>query len=175
MWSRRFRVKSVVNIHHIFISPGHNFYGRHGQPAGQHPTVEVASVPCRAGYGLEGDRFFGYRPDYKGQVTFFSWETYEGAKLQFSVPALKPDAFRRNVLIEGVHLNELIGTRFTLGGIDFEGMCESTPCTWMNTVVAPGAEEWLRGHGGLRAKILCDGELRRGPAELYAHGLLALR
>ena len=173
--SRRCRVKSAVTIRHIFLSPGHNFFGRYGQPAGTHDTIDVAIANCRAGYGLEGDRFFGHRPDYKGQVTFFAWETYEAAKVQFSVPALRPDAFRRNVLIAGVHLNELIGTRFTLGSVEFEGMCESSPCAWMNTVVAPGAEQWLRGQGGLRAKVLCDGELRRGPAELVADALLALR
>ena len=168
-------MKSVVTIRHIFISPGHNFFGRHGQPAGQHPAIDVAKVSCRAGYGLEGDRFFGYRPDYNGQVTFFSWETYDAVKTEFDVPVLEPSAFRRNVLVEGVHLNELIGTRFTLGGVEFEGMGEAKPCHWMDTVVAEGAERWLRGHGGLRAKILSDGELRRGPVELYAHGLLALK
>jgi hypothetical protein len=30
----------------------------------------------------------------------------------------------------------------------------------MNEVFAEGAEEALKGHGGLRAKILCDGVLR---------------
>jgi MOSC domain-containing protein YiiM len=168
-------VKSAVAIRHIFLSPGHNFFGRHGQPAGLQATFDVAVAHCRAGYGLEGDRFYGYRPDYKGQVTFFAWETYEAAKAEFGVPALNPDVFRRNVLVEGMHLNELIGTRFTLGGVDFEGVGEATPCYWMNTVVAAGAEQWLRGRGGLRAKILSDGELHRGPTELYAHGLLALR
>jgi MOSC domain-containing protein YiiM len=168
-------VKSVVTIRHIFVSPGHNFFGRHGQPAGQHDTVDVPVVRCRAGFGLEGDRFCGYRPDYNGQVTFFAWETFEAVKIELRVPTLKPDAFRRNVLVEGAHLNDLIGTRFTLGGVDFEGICEAKPCYWMNTAVAEGAERWLRGHGGLRAKILSDGDLRRGKAELYAHGLLALR
>jgi MOSC domain-containing protein YiiM len=168
-------VKSVVTIRHIFVSPGHNFFGHHGQPAGEHPAVDTATVRCRTGSGLEGDRFFGYRHDYNGQVTFFAWETYEAVKKKFGVPALKPDAFRRNILVEGVHLNELIGTRFTLGGVEFEAMCEAKPCAWMDTVVAPGAEQWLRGRGGVRAKILSDGELRQGVAELYAHGLLALR
>lgn len=168
------RVKSAVVIRHIFISPGHNFFGRYGRPPGTHAATDVLSVRCRAGLGLEGDRFFGYRPDYSGQVTFFGWEVYEAIKLALALPRLAPSAFRRNILIEGAHLNSLVGSRFSLGGVDFEGMCESKPCDWMNTAVAPGAEKWLRGQGGLRAKILTDGTLTRGPAELCAHDLLAL-
>jgi MOSC domain-containing protein YiiM len=53
-------------------------------------------------------------------------------------------------------------------------MSEAKPCYWMDTVVAPGAERWLRGQGGLRARVLTDGDLHRGPAELVAPGLLAL-
>lgn len=167
-------VKSSVFIRHIFISPGHNFFGHHGQPAGEHPAYEVTVAKCRAGWGLEGDRFYGYRPDYNGQVTFFAWETYEAVKRQFGVPELRPDVFRRNVVVEGMDLNSLAGTRFSLGGLDFEGIGEAKPCHWMEQVVALGAETWLRGRGGLRAKILTDGELRHGRAELFAHGLLAL-
>lgn len=167
-------VKSAVVIRHIFISPGHNFFGHFGRPPGEHDAVDVATVRCRAGFGLEGDRFYGYRPDYNGQVTFFSWEVYVEIKSALAVSRLKPDAFRRNVLLEGAHLNSLIGSRFTLGGVEFEGICESKPCDWMNAAVAPGAEKWLHGKGGLRAKILTDGVLKRGPAELYAHDLLAL-
>jgi MOSC domain-containing protein YiiM len=158
---------SVV-IRHIFISPGHNFFGRNDQPAGTHPTVDVPVVNCRAGWGLEGDRFYGYRPDYKGQVTFFAWETYEGAKAKFGIPMLLPDAFRRNVLVDGVDLPALIGKRFALGGVEFEGTGEAKPCHWMNKVVASGAEEWLRGQGGLRAKILSDGPLGRGATTLVS-------
>ena len=174
MWFHLPVVKTVVSIRHIFISPGHNFFGRHGQPAGEHPVVALKSVRCRAGFGLEGDRFYGYRPDYNGQVTFFAWEAFVGVRDEFALSALQPDAFRRNVIVEGLHLNELIGTRFSLGGIDFEGMGEAKPCYWMNHVAAPGVEAWLRGRGGLRAKVLTDGELHVGPAELQAHGLLAL-
>lgn len=167
-------VKSAVVIRHIFVSPGHNFFGRSGQSPGTHGVTDLAAVVCRMGFGLEGDRFYGYRPDYAGQVTFFAWEFYEAIKRELGVPALRPDAFRRNVLVEGAHLNSLIGSRFMLGGIEFEGTGEARPCAWMNHAVAPGAEEWLRGRGGLRAKILTDGTLHRGPADLYAGGLLAL-
>ncbi len=167
-------MKSAIAIRHLFISPGHNFFGRHGQPAGTHPATDLPAVRCRRGCGLEGDRFFGYRPDYGGQITFFSWEVYVAAKSALGRPDLTADAFRRNVLVEGAHLNELIGERFSLGGVDFEGTGEAKPCHWMNAVVAPGAEDWLRGRGGLRARILADGVLHRGPCELYSHGLLAL-
>ena len=167
-------MKSSVAIRHIFVSPGHNFFGRFGQQSGEHATAELHTVRVRAGWGLEGDRFYGYRPDYHGQVTFFAWETLEAARREFAVPALRADAVRRNVIVEGIHLPELIGARFTLGGIEFEGMGEAKPCHWMNSAVAPGAEEWLRGRGGLRAKILTDGELRCGAMGLCAHGLLAL-
>lgn len=167
-------MKSAATIRHIFISPGHNFFGRHGRPAGDHPTTDVRSVRLRAGWGLEGDRFYGYRPDYNGQVTFFAWETFLAAQRELAVPALGPDAFRRNVIVAGLALPELIGARFSLAGVEFEGMGEAKPCHWMNAVVAPGAEEWLRGRGGLRAKILSDGELHCGPAELCVPGLLAL-
>lgn len=168
-------VKHVVTIRHIFISPGHNFFGRHGRPAGEHPIVAVPTAHCDAGLGLKGDRFHGYRPDYNGQVTFFAWETYEGVKRDLQLPALHPAAFRRNVIVEDMHLNDLAGMRFTLGGVEFEGIGEAKPCYWMNAAVGPGAEEWLRGRGGLRAKIITDGDLHCGPAELYAHGLLALQ
>jgi len=47
----------------IFISTGHNFFGHHEKPAG-------------AGKGLFGDRFFGFKDNYKGQVTFFSNEVF---------------------------------------------------------------------------------------------------
>jgi MOSC domain-containing protein YiiM len=160
------RVSSPV-IRHIFLSEGHNFFGRFGQPAGEHPIRDVPLANCRAGWGLEGDRFYGYRPGYKGQVTFFAWETYEAAKREFRVPALLPEVFRRNVVVEGIDLNALIGRRFSLGGIEFEGTGEARPCHWMNSVVAPGAEDWLMGRGGLRTKVVTDGVLSAGPVELW--------
>jgi MOSC domain-containing protein YiiM len=155
----------AVVIHQLFVSPGHNFFGRHGMPAATHATVGVDQVTCRAGRGIEGDRFLDYKEDYKGQITFFAWETYTEIMAALNVPALSPGAFRRNVLAEGLDLNALIGRRFRLGGIAFEGTVEAKPCYWMEQAVAPGAEAWLLGRGGLRAKILTDGVLTKGPVE----------
>ena len=161
------RVRFVnASIRQIFISPGHNYFGHHGKPAGEDPTVEVDTIQCVTGRGIEGDRFFDYKEDYKGQITFFSWEDYEALKTALNVPTLSAGAFRRNVLVEGIDWPGLIGRRFELQGIRFEGTGEAKPCYWMDRAVAPGAEEWLRGRAGLRAKILSDGPLTIGAADL---------
>ncbi len=153
-----------ARIRHIFISSGHNFFGHHGQPAGQHDVVEVPQVRCVAGRGLEGDRFFDFKTDYKGQITFFAWETYERMCEQFAIREKSPGVFRRNVITEGFDLNALIGSEFELQGVRFFGTQESAPCHWMNSAFAEGAEKALEGNGGLRARILTDGVLRTGDA-----------
>jgi len=151
----------MIRIHHLYISPGHNFYGHHGQPPGEHPIIEVAEIECVAGRGIRGDRFFDYKEDYKGQITFFSLEVLEELRRELNLPEAQPQATRRNAFVRGADLNSLIGREFDVQGVRFAGVEESKPCDWMNTALGPGAEEWLRGRGGLRARILTDGVLRR--------------
>jgi MOSC domain-containing protein YiiM len=149
-----------MKIEHIYISAGHNYFGHHGQPAGEEPAVEVREARLVAGQGIEGDRFFGFKEDYKGQITFFSREMYDSLCAQFQVWDRGPEVFRRNVIVSGVDLNALIGVEFELQGIRFAGVAECTPCYWMDAAFHPGAEEALRGRGGLRARILSSGTLR---------------
>lgn len=148
-----------MQILHIFISPEHNFFGHHGQPAGTTPMIEVAEVNCVSGKGLVGDRFFDWKDDYKGQITFFEHEQYERLCEKLSVMSVPPSALRRNVITKGMDLNTLIGTEFEVQGVRFLGTQECSPCYWMNQAFAEGAEDALKGHGGLRAKILSDGTL----------------
>jgi hypothetical protein len=149
-----------VKIRQLFISPGHNFFGRNGLPAEVHPTLEVTKIECVAGRGIRGDRFFGFKEDYKGQATFFAGEVFDDVCNQLGAPGKSPGAARRNIVTRGVDLNSLIGIQFEIQGVRFEGMAECSPCHWMNDAIAPGAEAALRGRGGLRAKILTDGKLR---------------
>ena len=151
---------STIRIKHLFISPGHNFFGHHGAPAGTHPTVEVPEISCLAGRGIEGDRFLDFKPGYKGQITFFADEIYEDLCARLDVWDKPPSVFRRNVITSGVDLNSLIGQEFTIQGVRFLGTVECTPCAWQDGAFAPGTEEALYQHGGLRAKILTDGILR---------------
>ena len=134
--------------------------GHHGKPPSEHATLDVREARMLAGRGIEGDRYLDFKDDYKGQVTFFEWEVYERMIEKFSVVGKGPEIFRRNIITEGVDLNSLIGIEFEVQGVRFLGTQESAPCHWMNHAFAEGAEEALKGHGGLRAKILCDGVLR---------------
>lgn len=151
--------KPCMQILHIYISPEHNFVGHHGLPPGTAPVTEVPQVECVAGKGLVGDRFFGWKEDFKGQVTFFEHEQYERLCEKLGVMGVPPSAFRRNVITKGVDLNTLIGAEFEVQGVRFLGTQECSPCHWMNHAFAEGAEQALKGHGGLRAKILSDGIL----------------
>jgi hypothetical protein len=122
-----------ARVEHIFLSHGHNFFGHHGKAAENYPVVDVDQVNCVAGRGLEGDRFFDYKSDYPGQVTFFSMEVYE----------------------------DLCEVTFSLQGLVFFGSKECSPCYWMDQAFGTGAEAFLKGRGGLRARICSSGILRR--------------
>jgi len=149
-------------VEQLFISPGHNFVGHHGQPPGEHPTLPVAQVECVAGRGLRGDRYCEREENHKGQITFFSLDVFDGLRRELNLPDAQPQATRRNAFTRGVDLNSLIGREFEVQGVRFFGVEESSPCDWMNLVLCAGAREWLKGRGGLRARILTDGVLRSG-------------
>ena len=149
-----------VKIRHLYLSPGHNFWGRDGQSPEENPIHERAEVECVAGHGIRGDRFFDFKENYKGQITFFSKEVYDALCAELAVTGKPASAFCRNVITEGVDLNTLVGQDFEVQGVRFRGTSECSPCNWMNVAFAPGAEEFLQQRGGLRAMILTDGKLR---------------
>ncbi|HEY5345384.1 MAG TPA: molybdenum cofactor biosysynthesis protein [Verrucomicrobiae bacterium] len=149
-----------MKVRQLYISPGHNFFGHHGQPAGEHPIVERAEIRCVAGRGIVGDRFYDFKENYKGQITFFASEVFEQLCHALGVNEKSPGVTRRNVITADVDLNTLIGKEFEIQGVRFEGVAECSPCYWMDAAIAPGAEKWLQARGGLRARILTDGILR---------------
>lgn len=160
-----------VELKHIFISPGHNYFGKPKDGPGEHPTVDVAEAQARAGRGLVGDRYFGVPAHYDAQITFIAWEVFAALQAEFKRPDLSPILTRRNVVLAGAALNQLIGQEFSLDfgdhGVSFLGAKPCNPCAWLDAMLEPGAHAFLRGRGGLRARILTDGLLRRGPATLH--------
>ena len=128
-----------IRVAGLFISPGHNFFGHHEQPPGDHPLIASAEIRCVAGRGIAGDRFFDFRDDYPGQITFFAAEVFKAVCRQLGVAGKSPGVTRRNVITAGVDLNALVGQEFEIQGVRFAGTAECSPCHWMNEVIAPGA------------------------------------
>jgi MOSC domain-containing protein YiiM len=153
---------SHIEIKAIYISPDHDFRGHHGQPRGNNPILSVQEITCVAGRGIERDRYFDFKEDFKGQITFFDYDLFEKIRTQFNVPQLCGSEFRRNVMIQGCSLNGLIGKKFSVGECIFEGSEECAPCYWMDEAVCSGIEEFLKGQGGLRARIIEGGPLAVG-------------
>jgi MOSC domain-containing protein YiiM len=150
----------IVKVRHLYISPGHNFFGHDKEPPANHPTVEVPEIECVAGRGIRGDRFFDFKEDYKGQITFFSQEVFDAMCRELKLSGKSPGLSRRNVAIEGADLNSLVGREFEIQGVKFIGTSHCAPCHWMDHAFGDGAEHFLQNRGGLRAKILTTGVLR---------------
>lgn len=161
----------AAKIRHIFLSPGHNYFGRPKDGPGAHPTHDVAQVAMRAGLGLVGDRYFGVAAHFNAQVTFVAWEVFAEVQRALGAHELSPLLMRRNIVVEGIPLNQLIGQEFTIvgasgAGVHFLGASHCAPCAWMDAALGAGAWQLLKGRGGLRARILSDGVLRRGPVQV---------
>ena len=165
-----------VTLEHIYISRGHNYFGKPKDGPGEHPTTDVEVAELRAGRGLVGDRYYGVPAHYEAQVTFFAAEVFDALLAEFGREDLAPILTRRNIVIRGANLNALLGQEFTLdsgnGPVQFLGTKPCNPCAWMDTMLGKGAHAFLRGRGGLRARILTDGTLQRGPATLTTAKLL---
>ena len=87
-----------VEIAHLYISGGHNYFGHHGQAPGVHPIIEVQLIECVAGHGVRGDRFFDYKDSYKGQITLFSGEVFDALCDAFRIYDKPASVLRRNVI-----------------------------------------------------------------------------
>jgi MOSC domain-containing protein len=154
----------MIRIRHLFTSPGHNFVGHHGGPPGEHPVLESDEIECVAGRGIRGDRYFGFKEEYKGQITFFSRDIFDAMRRELNLPDAPPAATRRNVFLAGADPAALVGREFEIQGVRFAGVEECRPCYWMNRAFRDErVERWLKGRGGLRARILTHGVLRRDP------------
>jgi MOSC domain-containing protein YiiM len=157
----------MLSIRHLFTSPGHNYVGHHGKEPGEHPFEEHESLELVAGKGITGDRYFDWKEDYKGQITFFDQAVVQAVRDKISQPELPSYTFRRNVIIEGLDLNTLIGKTFSIGDAQFEGVEECRPCYWMDYATGEeSVEEFLQGRGGLRCRILTDSTLTTGECEI---------
>ena len=148
-------------LEHIFISPSHQYWGKRVDESQPREIQDILQVRCIQDRGLEGDRYFKARPGRIGQVTFFDADVVDEMRERFAVPTLSAFVFRRNLIVRGLRLRDLLGRRFSFQGITFEGAQECKPCVWMDRAVATGAQAYMREafRGGLRARVCTSGTL----------------
>jgi MOSC domain-containing protein YiiM len=115
----------------------------------------VERVAALADAGLRGDRYT------KRQVTFVELENIE-AFTQSTGLALTPDMPRRNIVTQGIRLNELCGRRFRIGEALFEGVELCEPCSVFARRTHREILDFFPQKAGLRARVISAGEIRVG-------------
>jgi len=116
----------------------------------------VGSVRAVAGRGLEGDRYFFANGAGSGEaLTLIEAEALEDVGLTGAQS-------RRQVVVRGGGLNDLVGKRFRVGDVECEGVELCEPCTHLQSLTRPGIIKDLIHRGGLRADILSGGTISVG-------------
>jgi len=156
-----------VTLHHFFTSAKHNYFTRPKFEVGSASTDTHKQLTFSEGRGIEGDRF----EESLYPVTFFSLEVAEAINKVFE-KEIDIKLYRRNITVSGVNLCELIGKRFYVGDVLFEGMAHCNPCTWMDAIIGKGTYRLMKGRGGLRAKVVNGGVLLLGKVTLQTDTIL---
>jgi MOSC domain-containing protein YiiM len=116
----------------------------------------VRSVRAVAGKGLEGDRHFFAGGAGPGEaLTVIEAEVLEEVGLTGAQS-------RRQILVRGVRVNDLVGKRFWIGEVECLGteLCE--PCLHLQRLTRPSIIKELIHRAGIRADILSGGTIRVG-------------
>jgi len=160
-------VQFPVEIVQLLASPVHRYDGRPKDgPAPFDGPETHESVEVRAGLGIVGDRFFGQRAHRQEAVTLFAIESLEAVAAELGTAELDVARTRRNIILRGYPVDDLRGSRFRLGEVEFAAHRPANPCAWMDEQLAPGAFRALRTRGGMRCEPLTDGVLQLGPSTL---------
>jgi MOSC domain-containing protein YiiM len=116
-------------------------------------------------YGLEGD--WRSRSGRGRQVTLIAAESLVQVAETLGLDAIPDGASRRQIVIAGLSLDSLLGRRLRLGPVLVQLTETCEPCQNMERKIGRGAQEAMRGHGGVCARVLEGGLLHAGdPVEL---------
>ena len=130
------------------------------------PMQAVSEAEAVEGRGLLGDRYerkAGTFSNPKGSgydLTLVEAEALE--ELSAKGVELPPIEARRNLVVRGIALDDLIGRRFRVGEVECLGRRRCEPCSHLERLTRPGVLRGLVHRGGLRADVLSDGRIRTG-------------
>ncbi len=124
----------------------------------------VDDASAVAGLGLVADhRTHGREPDPQArrQVTLIQAEHLPVVAGLVGRDGVAPELLRRNLVVAGINLASLHDRRFSIGEVELEGSGWCHPCSRMEEALGPGGYQAMRGHGGITARVLTSGRLRR--------------
>lgn len=131
------------------------------------------TVRAIRGHGIEGDRYangsghWSFKREYVDDITFIESEVVECIASTLGRPFAAIDS-RRNVATVGIRLDTLIGRRFHIDDVVFEGLRPCDPCHYLESLIGLPVRAPLAGCGGLRARIVETGNLAVGSAIIVA-------
>ena len=133
--------------------------------------TSVSSAELQAGRGMVGDRYYAGEGKFstklmaKGeddwQVTLVEAEEIDRFVSSEALDFGHGD-FRRNIVTRGIRLNPLVGERFTVDGIEMEGVRLCEPCAYLAGILTDRLLPAMVGRAGLRARILTSGTITVG-------------
>ena len=135
-------------------------------PEAEAPARALERVRAIAGSGLEGDRYaagtgtFSANGGSGRDLTLVEAEAL--AELSEGGVELAAVDARRNVVVEGIDLDRLIGRRFLVGEVECRGARRCEPCAHLQRLTKPGVLRGLVHRGGLRADLLTGGSIGVG-------------
>ena len=134
--------------------------------AGGEPMRRRESVDAVSG-GLSGDRYCTgkghYSPFDVCEVTLVQAEALERIERQAGID-LSDGQHRRNLVVRGGDVHELLDSQFRLGDAVFEGTRPRPPCRYIEQLT--GEDGLMRalgnGHGGICARVETPGTITTG-------------
>ena len=134
----------------------------------QSPMVARTTARLVPARGVVGDRYHDgvgtfsphpLKPDF--EVTLIeSEQVMEFARVS-GLP-FTAEMARRNLVTEGVDLNAMVGKEFVVGEVRLLGMRLCEPCNYLAKTTFPEVLAGLVHRGGLRARIVTEGDVRIG-------------
>jgi MOSC domain-containing protein YiiM len=139
-------------------------------PAKGAPPIAHDAVRAVAGQGLEGDRYFHTNQgdhDPAAEITLIEAGSLRTATSEHGVH-LDAGQHRRNIVIDGINLLELLGHTITIGDAVVEVLAHNPPCRYLQNLTGEPMLKALRRRGGVRGRIAVGGIIRLGDS-IRAH------
>eukprot|EP00929_Paragymnodinium_shiwhaense_P067020 TRINITY_DN33706_c0_g1_i1.p1 TRINITY_DN33706_c0_g1~~TRINITY_DN33706_c0_g1_i1.p1 ORF type:complete len:296 (+),score=39.20 TRINITY_DN33706_c0_g1_i1:76-963(+) len=135
------------------------------------PMEQENELRCIAGVGIEGDRYatdmavgrYSISPEPGRQITLIAAEPMERLSQEYGFP-VGPHNCRRNVVIRGMHVEDLVGHELRLGqDVRLFVHRSSTPCMYLEGLLkGKGLMNAFFCNSGICCEILQGGVLRTG-------------